>query len=781
MLRKLFCALALMAGTVSAQESAGEDKTLSPYFFVKSDDPSLDQLPLKSTSAEVNIAGVIAEVKVTQTYKNEGRRPLEAVYIFPASTRAAVYGMKMTIGDRTIVAKIGKREEARREYQKALEEGKSASLLEQQRPNVFQMNVGNLLPGDEIKVELSYTELLAPEEGVYEFVYPTVVGPRYSNQPEVAAAANDKWIKNPYFKQGQAPSYTFEVTTHLAAGVPIQEASCSSHKVNINYDGPAAATIKLDDSEKFGGNRDYILKYRLAGGQINAGLLTYQHQDENFFLLMMQPPKRVAPNQIPAREYIFIVDVSGSMNGFPLEISKKLLRDLIGNLRPQDKFNVVLFAGSSSVMAEESLSATAENIQRAIRTIDEQRGGGGTELLPALQRALSLPRGLGSSRTVVIATDGYVSVETAAFDLIRQKLGEANMFTFGIGSSVNRHLIEGMARAGMGEPFIITNPNEAAAEAEKFRRYVQTPVLTRVRLDFGQFSAYALEPPAIPDVLAERPVIVFGKWRGAAQGTIKLSGVTGEQAYTANINVSDAKSSPAHSALRYLWARHRIAVLSDYNALQNDADHVNEVTQLGLQYNLLTAYTSFVAVDSKVRKSDGQVTRVEQPLPLPQGVSDHALGGLQGVALNSAASPGLHMTRALKSRGDGSFAELSAPPAALHDQATPPEANNESIKVNTIVVRGGMSKTGVQAAFKQHGEEMKACYQQALRGPAGGRGKMVIQFTIDARGAVTAVKIVSGDLQDSNLSSCLTQQMKAWHFPGAKSSGEATVTFEFRP
>jgi len=178
----IFAASMLVGNDVCAQLERGTDKTLSPYFFVKSDDPEVDQLPLKSTSVKVDISGVIADVVVTQVYKNEGNRPLEAIYIFPASTRAAVYGMKMTIGERTIIAKIRKREEARREYEQAKQEGKSASLLEQYRPNVFQMNVANILPADVIKVELKYTELLVPTDAVYEFVYPTVVGPRYSEQ-----------------------------------------------------------------------------------------------------------------------------------------------------------------------------------------------------------------------------------------------------------------------------------------------------------------------------------------------------------------------------------------------------------------------------------------------------------------------------------------------------------------------------------------------------------------------------------------------------------------------
>ncbi len=193
----------LMASGAQAQTMEEATKTLSPYFFIKSDDPGVDQLPLKSTSADVKVVGVIADVVVTQVYKNEGKKPLEAIYVFPASTRAAVYGMKMTIGKRTIVAKIQERKEARRQYEQAKQQGKSASLLEQQRPNVFQMNVANILPGDVIQVELKYTELLVPTDGIYEFVYPTVVGPCYSNQPSETALPSQMWVENPLSPSGR--------------------------------------------------------------------------------------------------------------------------------------------------------------------------------------------------------------------------------------------------------------------------------------------------------------------------------------------------------------------------------------------------------------------------------------------------------------------------------------------------------------------------------------------------------------------------------------------------
>src|SRR5512139_3666233 len=679
--------LLLIASGAQGQSMEEANKTLSPYFFVKSDDAGVDQLPLKSTSADVKVVGVIANVIVTQVYKNEGKKPLEAIYIFPASTRAAVYGMKMTIGKRTIIAKIHERKEARRQYEEARQQGKSASLLEQQRPNVFQMNVANILPGDVIQVELKYTELLVPTDGIYEFVYPTVVGPRYSNQPAETALPSHKWVENPYFHQGESPSYTFDITAELAAGLPIQQIASTSHKVDIQYDGPSRASIKLDPSEKSGGNRDFILKYQLAGDKVQSGLLLFEGEKENFFLLMLQPPKRVKVSQIPPREYIFIVDVSGSMYGFPLDISKKLLKDLIGNLPPTDQFNVLLFSGGSSLMSEQSLPATSENIQRAINVIDRQRGGGGTELLPALKRALSLTRSEGFSRSVVIATDGFVTVEEEVFDLIRKNLGDANMFTFGIGSAVNRHLLEGMARVGMGEPFVIRKPEETRENSEKFRKMIESPVLTKVKVDFGKFSVYDVEPVSIPEVFAERPVIVFGKWRGRPTGEITLNGVTSSGPYVNKIDIRKEKPMKSNSALRYLWARHRITLLSDYNFLHKDDARIKEVTQLGLTYNLLTAYTSFVAIDTEVRLVNGEAVTVKQPLPLPEGVSDYAVG--KGMVAQKAMPPlsALRLSEANKSQPREQECK---------DERLASKRKSISVESGKITTDGGLSKEAIQ-------------------------------------------------------------------------------------
>lgn len=612
------------SGTAQTTETR-EDKTLSPYFVVQGD-PAVDHLPLKDTKVEMAVSGVIADVKVVQTYRNEGSRPINATYVFPASTRAAVYSMRMQIGDQVIVAKIKERKTARQEFEAAKKEGKSASLLEQDRPNVFTMSLANVMPQDQIQIELRYTELLVPTNGVYEVVYPTVVGPRYSSQPESSAPNKDAFVKTPYLHQDTQPTSTLHISARVSAGMPIQDLECPSHQINPLWMTSSTAQVTLDEADAFQGNRDFVLRYRLAGNQITSGLLLYQGVDENFFLYMAQPPQRVATEDIPPREYIFVVDVSGSMEGFPLNTSKQLLRDLIGKLRPTDLFNVVLFAGDSTVLSQKSLQATPENTELAIRLLEHQRGSGGTELLAAVKNAMSIPREDKISRSIVLVTDGFISGEEGVFDYIRDNLDRCNVFAFGIGSSVNRYLIEGVARAGMGEPFIVTEAAEAAAVADRFREYIQTPLLTDIRISSNGFETYDVHPVHFPDLLAQRPVVLFGKWRGPVGGTFVMTGKTGRGDYMTTLEVAGVQPEETNRALRFLWARSRIAELSDYGSRDISADQIKQITELGLKYSLLTQYTSFIAVREEVRNPLGSAQDVKQALPLPLGVSDLAVG-----------------------------------------------------------------------------------------------------------------------------------------------------------
>jgi len=714
------------------------DRSKSPYFVVKSENPNVDKLPLLSTSADVKIAGVIADVTIHQMYKNDGKNPLEAIYVFPASSKAAVYAMEMKIGDRIVKAKVEEKEKARKDYEKAIEKGKRASLLEQLRPNVFQMNVGNIMPGDIIDVSLKYTEMLVPEEGTYSFVYPTVVGPRFMCKDK-KTGNSDNFSQPPYQSEGELPLYDFDINVDLSTGIPIQSVACPTHQVETRFNGTSKARISLDVVEVLGGNRDFILNYQLAGKEIQSGIMLYEHGDENFFLMMVQPPKRINPDIIPPREYIFIVDVSGSMHGFPIETSKALMRNLVVNLKPTDKFNVLLFAGTSGWLSDKSVLATKENVDNAIFFIDRQRGGGSTMLLPALEKALKLPRQDKSlSRTFVIVTDGYVSVEKRAFDLIRNQANKANTFAFGIGSSVNRFIIEGLAHAGMGEPAVITKPAEAAEIADNFRNYISSPVYTQITTGYGSFDVYDVEPVSVPDVFAERPVIIYGKYKGKPKGKITVRGYSGTDLYEVVMNVDEVKPDKDNSAIRYLWARKRIQLLDDYRQLTYGKHKDNEILELGLRYNLMTAYTSFVAIDTeKVRDKDGKLITIKQPVPLPKGVSNYAVGcemEVSGVVTHSG----------------------------LNKKAPRLSKNKDAIIITSVV---GEFNTRLTAEIKKQLNSLRQnCYFT---------GNTIVKLVVNTDGVIVRISISSTN--SSEVEECIKTEIETWDFSNFKLQKELKI------
>ena len=638
MSNRILAVVVLALSASASAETLSADKTLSPYFVVDGATPGTEAMPLESTHADVHITGVIADVVVTQTYMNDGDQTINARYVFPASTRAAVYGMKMKIGERVIEAKIKERDAAKAEYEEAKREGKTASLLEEARPNVFSMSVANILPKDHINVELHYTELLVPPAGTYELVYPQVVGPRYVSEA-LPHGKTDSFAASPYTHAGTAPSYGFGVHVSIAGGMEIHGIESPSHPIHTAWAADhKSASVDLDASAPEAGQKDFVLHYQLAGEGIASGLLTFQGAKENFFLMMVQPPHRPSLDEIVPRDYVFIVDVSGSMGGFPLDTTKKLMRELLSRLRPTDTFDVELFSGASMTYAPKSVPATKKEIDAAIAFIDSAGAGGGTELLPAMKTAMAMPKPEGTSRSFVVVTDGYIAEEPAIFDQIRDHLGEANVFAFGIGSSVNRHLMEGIAKAGQGEPFIVLDDKTGEAAAAKFGVYVEQPVLTHVALKLDGFDAYDVQPKVIPDVFAQRPVIVFGKYRGTPAGTATLTGEAGKGRFVSKLDVAAAKPDAGNDALAYLWARSKISELSDF--YNEDTNH-DAVVKLGLQYNLLTKFTSFIAVQDVVRTTAAS-TDVAQPLPMPAGVSNSALGGME-----QGPEPGLPIVLAL--------------------------------------------------------------------------------------------------------------------------------------
>lgn len=621
------------------------DRIESPYFEITSKNAKIEDFPLLSTTANVDIDGVIADYSIIQVYVNRGTTPIEAVYTFPASSRSAVYYTQMKIKDRVIKAVIKEKEEAEKEYEQAKKEGKSASLLTESRPNIFTMNVANIMPNDTITIEIRYAEILEPKEGIYEFVFPAVVGPRYGGNLEGSDPAPTLSYKNT-----SQDLYEYNINIKLSSGVPLSYLESETHKIIVKEVAENVKEIKLSN-DSLNSNRDFVLKYKLRGDKIQTGMIMTENGDENFFLLMLQPPKRVESNEILPKEYTFLVDISGSQDGLPLEISKELMKEVLEKLDENDRFNIITFWDDFYTLHDEPVIANSTNVEKALEYIKYLETKGGTHILQAIKRARIDVEAKGYSKIIAILTDGYVENELETFKYISENLNKTNIFCFGIGSSVNRFYIDGVAQVGLGESFYALNKSNADSLINEFVKLTSSPVMRDIKVDFGDFWASETFPENVPDLFAERPIVVIGKWKKPIKGTIKVSGKTPKEELSVTIPVEKFGELYEGDGLKYLWAKKNIDLLNTYSLYSKKDEYKNAITDLGLKYNLLTKYTSFVAIDSEARNVDGKSTNVNQSVPIPDGLEFNKNSG--GISFRNVGTSKSQSTTSSSSNSSG--------------------------------------------------------------------------------------------------------------------------------
>ena len=597
-------------------------------------DPSGKQLgacPLKHTAVNVDISGFVARVRVVQEFENNFTFPIEALYTFPLSQNGAVDEMTMLIGKRTVRGKILKREEARKVYEAAKAEGKTAALLDQQRPNIFTQSVANVMPGESVKIEISYVETLKYEDGAYEFVFPMVVGPRY-----MPASVTDAAKIAPPIAADRA-GHDVSVNVNLNAGVPVESIRSSSHQIEqLNY-SPNVARVSLRN-EKVIPNKDFVLRYDVTGKRIEDAVIAHRSARGGFFTMILQPPDIPAPEDRTPKEIVFVLDTSGSMYGFPIDKAKEAMKLSLDGLYPEDNFNLITFAGDTHVLFEEPVPATQANIETARAFLDEHRGGGGTEMMKAIKAALDPSDSKEHLRVVCFMTDGYVGNENEIIAEV-QRHPKARVFSFGVGDSVNRFLLDKMAEAGRGEVEYVALNDDGSRAAKRFYERVRTPMLTDISIDWNGMPVSDVYPSNPGDLFSAKPVIVTGRFAGGRKGSIKLKGNIAGQPYEREIAVSLPDAEPANDSLASLWARMRIDQLSGELLNSPSADALTkQITDLGLEFRLMTQFTSFVAVENRVVNQNGQPVTVEVPIEIPNGVNiNTAVGDQQQVVTVSSS------------------------------------------------------------------------------------------------------------------------------------------------
>ncbi len=615
--------------------------------------------PLLRTDISAEIAGDLASVAVVQTFANPGTTPMNATYLFPLDDKAAVYRMTMVVGDEVVEAKIAPRATARATFEQAKTEGRNAALLEQHRPNMFTQSVANLMPGVPITVTLRYVQTVPRVDGAYELVVPLVVGPRYEPgaQGRAAAAAVEPNMPavDGQWSFGPAPAYPpvagltvppqhieadrVGLTVQLDGGMPITEAASPSHALTTREEAPHRRHLSLTAGRTID-NRDFVLRYRLAGERTTAGLLAQHDGRGGFFSLLLEPPQVPQAAEVARREMVFVLDCSGSMHGLPLEASKAFMHRALDHLRPDDLFRIIRFSDAATRFSATPLPATPANIRRGKAYVDGLVSEGGTEMSTGIVQALAVPPPRDTLRLVTFLTDGYIGNEEQILSLIHRHLGGARLFAFGVGSGVNRFLLNEMGRIGRGFTRYMDPTEDVGQVAEDLASRLQSPVLTDITIDWGGLAPQDLTADTIPDLFAGQSLRLQGRYATPGRHTIRIRGTVGGRVAELPVTVDLPESGGSGEAVPLVWAR--MAVEREMNRLLlpyslrpealSNADIEQRVTRLGLDFSLVTHWTSFVAVSSRVANdAPDQTPTAAVPLPMVAGVGP----GAYGIAANS--------------------------------------------------------------------------------------------------------------------------------------------------
>jgi Ca-activated chloride channel family protein len=586
-------------------------------------------LPLKHTDVKGQISGYIATVDVTQQFHNPYDEKIEAIYVFPLPQNAAINEFIMTIGERKIRGIIRERQEAEKIYREAKHRGHVASLLTQERPNIFTQKVANIEPGKAIDVNIKYFNTLAYVDGWYEFVFPMVVGPRF-NPPcykngvgavgRGKAGISGQKTEVQYLKPHERSGHDIAVAVDIDAGVAIEEVVCPSHAITNSRVNPEKRTVKLSPLDTIP-NKDFVLRYKVAGKRVKSALVTHRDERGGYFTLMLYPPDNLNHLRRAPMEMIFVLDCSGSMSGKPIAKAKDAITRALRKLEPGDTFQVIRFSNSASQLGPAPVPATPENIRRGLEYVESLHGGGGTMMIEGIKAALDFEHDSHRFRLVSFMTDGFIGNEVEILAGIYEKLGASRIFSFGVGSSVNRFLLDRMAKLGKGAVAYIGLDESAGEVVDAFYERISHPALADVAIDWGGMDVTDIYPRRLPDLFVGRPVIITGKFTGGEGGaTVHVTGKVGDMTQDIAIPVDLGDRQATHPGIACVWARKRIEDLASQATYDGNPDLPGEIKQVALEYGLMSAYTAFVAVDSSRKTSGDYGVSVVVPVPVPDGV-----------------------------------------------------------------------------------------------------------------------------------------------------------------
>jgi len=781
-------------------------------------------LPLLHTDIDARISGMVADVSLVQTFVNPFPSPIEATYVFPLPQDAAVDGMTLRIGDRVIEASVHERHEAKEIYEQARDEGRVAARLDQERPNVFEQHIANLMPGAVVEVELHLVQPLSFEDGGYDWTFPLVVGPRYTPDDAGPNAGVPRAPDSPT-RTGNDVS----IAVSVDAGLAVSSLRSPSHDVRIEPDTHGGmVSLSPDDAIA---NKDFVLRYEVGGAHPEVALLAQHDEHDSVFMLMIQPPADafVTHDIVTPKEMVFVVDTSCSMSGYPLDKARDAMTLAIDGMNPDDRFLVMDFNDKVSALAPRPLPNTLANRRRSHAFVDAFRGSGGTRMLDGIEASLNLPSQPDLLRTVVFLTDGYIGNEADILAAIDERLGSSTrLYSLGIGSSVNRYLLESMAKAGRGDVEYVLHAEDADRAVENLYERIRNPIVTDLAVDFGDADVHDVFPDPLADLFAGQPLVLMGRYSTPGPMTVTLTGRTRQGPYEHTLTVDLPARAEDHPGLPSLWARKVVEDLESRNRGGDDEALNERVLQVALDHGLMTRLTSMVAVDTEVSNPGGAARTHGVPLETPDGVQPPACpahsqsgdlgglggygmgagllgsgsgsGGISGLLGGTASGSGGLGSRGIGvggggagyyGKGGGLRAPRSALPVRPSPQAIPsPERSGHSTLAIDVpeaptaaagetMVLGSIDKSVIDRVVRQQLNGIRACYQRGLQLRPDLGGKVVARFVIGADGSVSEVTLRSSTLGEPTVQACIQGRLAGMTFPAPPGGGIVIVSYPF--
>lgn len=618
----LLAAALLIPSAARAQNDSGpagqeEPPAMTPGGFTATrDGVKVGAFTLEHTEVKAEVSGGFARVEVSQRYHNPGKDRVEAIYTFPLPENAAVTDMFMRISSRVVVGEIHERDAAKKIYENAKSSGQTAALLEQERPNVFTQSVANIPPGEKIFVHLKFVHEVRYDDGKYRFVFPMTVAPRFTEGAPDAAR-----ITPVSLLPGERSGHDIEVSVKLAPGLPITGLRSVSHQLVVARPSPGEAAVSLAPADRVP-NKDFVLEWGVRAAKPEIALLSHREKDEGYLMMLVAPQPKAAPADAASKEMVFVIDTSGSQSGEPLAKEKQLLRRALQSMNPSDTFRLIRFDDRPAAFSPDALAGSTDNVRAALSWVNGLNAGGGTRLDAALRLALETPRDALRRRFVFFLTDGLIGGESEVIGSIQQHLGDARIFTFGVGSGTNRALLESMARAGRGFAQYVRHDEDGAKAVELFYRRVRNPLLLDLTVDWGGLPVTDVEPAVLPDLFDAQPVYVFARFAGPSTGTVTVTGRYSGRTYERKLFVRLPEKREANKSLAPVWARRRIERLMVEQSRGERPELIAQVKALGLKHRLMTKYTSFVAVERELRADlNIPLQTVLIPAEMPEGMS----------------------------------------------------------------------------------------------------------------------------------------------------------------